>query len=205
MKCPVIIIGNGGHARVLVSILDDQGYYILGYTAPQEEGSRLTYLGEDDVIESYDPNDIMLVNGVGSTKIPELRKQLFEYFKHKGYQFLSVIHNSAIISSSVQLGEGVQIMAGSVLQPESSIGHNSIVNTKASVDHDCRIGSHAHLAPGVVLSGEVIIGDQSLIGTGTSVIHEVKIGHSTIIGAGSVVVQNVSDNKKVYGVPAKER
>jgi sugar O-acyltransferase (sialic acid O-acetyltransferase NeuD family) len=203
---PVIIIGNGGHARVLVDILLMQKREIIGYTAPNEENNPygITYLGGDEEILKYHPQEIELVNALGSVSDTKFRTNIFNTFKSKGYRFSTIIHPSAIISDTVILGEGVQVMAGAVIQPFVKIDDNTIVNTASSIDHDCHVGKHCHIAPGCVISGGVIVGEGTHIGTGTKIIQNVIIGENTLIGAGSLVLKNVGANKKVYGSPAKE-
>ncbi|EWH31236.1 sugar O-acetyltransferase, partial [Lysinibacillus sphaericus CBAM5] len=110
----IIMIGNGGHASVLTEMLLSQKETIIGFTAPttEENAFGLTYLGSDEVIEQYNPADIELVLAIGTIKPSPLREKIFNKFTQKTYQFKSVIHPSAIIAPSVQLGQGVQIMAG---------------------------------------------------------------------------------------------
>lgn len=202
---PIVMIGNGGHAGVLTEILLNQNYNIIGYTAPQKEINRfnIPYLGIDEVIQRFSPEDIHLVLGIGQIGVDSIRLTLFKYFKDKGYFFESIIHKSAIISSSAILGEGVQIMAGVIIQPFVKIADNTLVNTRASIDHDCEIGPNCHLAPGTVFSGKVFVGENSHIGTAATVIENIKIGSRVLIGAGSVVVNDILDNSKVLGVPAR--
>ncbi|MFZ0578744.1 MAG: acetyltransferase [Psychrobacillus psychrotolerans] len=206
MNKPIIIIGNGGHAAVLVEILVSQQRKIMGYTAPQEKKSffNLPYLGTDDVIINYRSSEIELVLGLGTINISPLRKSIFEQFKKKGYLFASVIHSATIVSPSVQMGQGIQIMAGAIVQTNVVIGSNVIINTGSIIDHDGIIGSHAHIAPGSKISGGVSIGDGCLIGVGTSIIQGITIGNDSLVGAGSVVIKSIGNRKTAYGVPAKE-
>lgn len=203
---PIVIVGNGGHARVLIEILLMQQRQILGYTAPTEEHNpyNIVYLGTDEAILQHEPERVELVNAIGSVSTTELREHVFTFFKSKGYRFCTIIHPSAIVSNTAMLGEGVQIMAGTIIQPFVRIGNNTIINTSASIDHDCCIGDHCHIAPGCVLSGNVTVGKGTHIGTGANIIQNIKIGNNVIIGAGSLVLRNVHDDKKVYGSPAKE-
>jgi sugar O-acyltransferase (sialic acid O-acetyltransferase NeuD family) len=205
-KKPLIIIGNGGHASVLKEILLAQGYKFIGYTAPQQGENKfgLNYIGTDEVIEQYHPNEIELVLGVGMITPNSLKQKLFTSFKAYGYTFSSVIHPAAIVAPSVKLREGVQVMAGAILQTNTVIADNTIVNTGVIIDHDCIIGAHTHLAPGTKISGNVRVGASTHIGTGTTIIQGIEIGSNCLIGAGSVVVKNIKDNTKAFGVPAKE-
>lgn len=207
MSSDVVVLGAGGHARVLLGALAD--VTILGLTDgdPAKAGamvSGIPILGADDALKAFSVNQILLVNGVGSTGNNEKRRTLFVRFKEAGYTFLNVRHASATVAADAVLEEGVQIMAGVVLQTGCSIGENSILNTGAVVDHDCRIGRHVHIAPGAVLCGGVAVGDNAHVGAGATVIQGVRIGNDCLVGAGAVVVRDVPPGMKVAGVPAKE-
>jgi len=208
MKLPVLIVGGGGHAKVLVEALRLRSMTILGIidVASDKIGAEVSgirVIGDDSAISGYKAEDILLVNGIGSAHLPKTRTALFEKFKAKGFSFATVIHPSAVVATDVVLGEGAQIMAGVVIQPGCEIGVNAIVNTRASIDHDCQIGDHVHLAPGVTLSGGVRVGNASHIGTGATVVQGVKIGRNSLVGAGSVVVNDIPSDAEVVGVPAR--
>lgn len=206
MNKPVIIIGAGEHATVLLDILLSQKRNVIALTSINKEKSNIfgiPIIKDEDVIKNYKTSEVLLVNGIGSVGSTELRKKIFFKFKEYGFSFEKVIHNSAIISSYVQINEGVQILAGAVVNTNVNIKENSIINTKVSIDHDCKIGCHVHVAPGCTLSGCVSVGDETHIGTASCVIQGISIGGKTLIGAGSVVVKDIPSNTKAYGNPAK--
>lgn len=208
MSLPVIVLGGGGHAKVLIDALLKNYVKVLGFTDLNSDFSGkkildIPWLGNDEIVFEYSQESILLVNGVGSVGSTLKRCQLFDGFKEKGYLFTKVIHPSAIVASSVELHEGVQLMAGVIIEVDSVIGHNSIINTKVSINHDCRISAHVHIAPGATLSGGVWIGEGSHIGPGVTIIQNIKIGHNCLIGAGTVVVDDIPDNVVVMGVPGK--
>ena len=181
MNLPVIILGAGGHAKVVIDTLLLTSVKIEGIVDPdrKKHGTNILgipVIGSDDVVLQRGPNAVTLVNGVGSIKQPILRKQLFDTYTAKGFTFAAVKHPSAVIARDVLLAEGVQVMAGAVIQPGSVIGKNVIINTRASVDHDCTIADHVHLAPGVVLSGGVVVEESVHIGTGATVLQGLRIG-----------------------------
>lgn len=207
MSLPLFILGGGGHAKVLIEALLAGCVKIAGIVDPDPSlaGRSLLgvmVLGGDDVVLRHAPDEIRLVNGLGSIALPKERKDLFERYAALGFSFATVVHPSAVVASDVELAEGVQVMAGAVIQPGSRLGRNAIVNTRSSVDHDCRIGDHVHLAPGVTLSGAVTVGDAAHIGTGATVIQGVTIGGGALIAAGAVVIKDIPAGAVAVGVPA---
>lgn len=209
-KKPVIVIGAGGHAQVLLDVLLEQGVQVLGMTdvSLEKKGQKyygIPVLGQDDCVDRYAVDTIELVNGIGSVGDTSLRRKIYERFKYKGYTFKTVVHSTAIISNHVKLSEGVQVMPGAILNAGTAVGENSIINTGVIIDHGCQIGAHVHIAPGSVLSGGINIDDGSHLGTGCVIIQGISIGEQALIGAGAVVVNDVLPLGKVFGVPARKR
>ena len=204
---PVIVLGGGGHARVLLDLLQHLNATIIGVTTADGKGTSplagIAILGNDDAVARHSPAEVQLVNAVGTATASDFRKRLQEKFAAQGYRFPTLIHPHASISRFATLDEGCQIMAGCVIQAGAQIGRGTIVNTMASVDHDCRIGEFVHIAPGAHLSGCVAVGDCSLIGTGSSVIQDVRIGVMCTIGAGSAVIRDIPNGQRVGGNPAR--
>ena len=205
---PVIVIGSGGHAKVLVDLLLAAGREILFCTdhSQTRHGQSLlgvSIAGPDELVLERSTDEVELVNGIGSVGVAELRTKIYDAWTERGYQFATVIHPSAYVSPSARVSEGVQIMAHAVVQPEAVIGKNTIINTAATVDHDCQIGSHNHIAPGCTLSGSVRTGNECHLGVGATIIQQVTLGHRVIVGAGATVIRDVPDNQTVVGTPAK--
>ena len=189
-------MGAGGHAKVLIDALKLSNREILGVVSPNLKVEEIfcgkKVLGDDSEIDNYSPNDIELVNGIGSLPRDNIRWKVATKMRKQGYIFSTVIHPSAIIADNIELAEGVQIMAGVVIQPSVKIGVDSIINTGVLIDHDCNIAENCHLAPGVVCSGGVDIGRAAHVGVGTSIIQDISIGGNSIVAAGSVVYKNIS-------------
>lgn len=206
MSRAVIIVGFGGHARVLLDAMLCSNMNVLGFVDRENDCSskKIRFLGDDDVLLSnFPPDEIYLVNGLGGVANMKQHEDIFNRFKRHGYKFSSVIHPSAIVADDVVLGEGCQIMAGAVLQTGVQCGKNVIVNTRAGIDHDCSIASHTHISVGATLSGSVRVGEKSYIGAGATVIQGVEIGNNSIIAAGAVVINHVKAFDTVLGVPAR--
>jgi sugar O-acyltransferase (sialic acid O-acetyltransferase NeuD family) len=208
MNMPVIVLGAGGHAKVLINTLQLCSVEILGITDPDpaligHEILGVPVIGPDANLKHYSVEKVHLVNGLGSVCLPKARCKIFEKYKKLGFIFATVVHPTAIIAAAVKIGEGAQLMAGVILQPGVCIGDNVIINTRASIDHDCTIGSHSHIAPGVTLSGDVQVGTVAHVGAGASIVQGVRVGDGSLVGAGSVVLKDIPGSVKAYGCPAK--
>ena len=197
---PIIVLGAGGHSKVLIEALRMSDRPILGITDPNKikasEFYGIKVLGDDDAVLKYSPDEVLLVNGIGIMPDNNIRFKINQRMKENGFLFTSVIHPSAVIASDVEINEGTQIMAGVVIQPGVHIGQSCIINTGVIIDHDCVINDGCHLAPGVSLSGNVTVGRRTHIGTGASIIQAITIGEGCIVAAGSVVYEDVYPNTK---------
>lgn len=207
----VILVGAGGHARVLLDALASRAELSVIGLVDADAGRRgdtvngVPILGNDAwLLANHSSDAVTLVNGMGSTRDTRLRHRIFEAFRSHGFAFARVVHATATIARDVTLGEGAQVMAGAIVQAGAVLADNVLVNTGTIVDHDCRIGAHCHVAPGVVLSGSVTVGQGTHIGTGACVIQGVRIGSDALIGAGAVVIRDVPDGAVVFGVPARQ-
>jgi UDP-perosamine 4-acetyltransferase len=207
MNRPLIVLGAGGHAKVLIDALLAGGIEnIIGLADPAplvREVLGVPVIGGDQAVSRHAPETVRLVNGLGTVRASGARQALYARFKAQGYEFAQVIHPSAILARALQIGEGAQIMAGCVIQPGCVLGENVIINTRASLDHDCRIGAHSHVAPGAVLSGGVTLGEGVHLGTGAVVIQGVAIGAGGTVGAGAVVLDDLPAGVTAFGVPAR--
>ena len=207
MSRPILIIGGGGHARAVADALQGQDLEILGFIAPSAHGELLpgiAHLGRDEAVFEHKPDQVVLVNGVGSIGDNSLRKGLFEAYRRNGYEFLDVRHPSAVTpANGLKAGHGCQIMAGAIVVPDSRLGDNVLVNTRAVVEHDCVLGDHVHVASGAVLCGDCVIGKDVHIGAGAVVIQGIKVGNGAIIAAGAVITKDVEPLTLVAGVPGK--
>ncbi|EME69312.1 carbonic anhydrase [Paramagnetospirillum caucaseum] len=206
---PLIIIGAGGHAKVVLDACLATGHRVLGLADADSSrhGTKVLGIpvtGGDDWVRTFACADVMLVNGIGSVGDSSSRAGIQATFAALGYRFATIIHPSVVIGREVELADGAQVMAGAVIQPGCRLANGAIVNTRAAIDHDCRIGAHAHIAPGAVLAGEVSVGEGAHVGAGASVIQGIRIGAGAVIGAGAAVVRDVAAGKLALGIPAKE-
>lgn len=205
----IVVIGGGGHAKVVISmILKSKNYNLIGYTDNIDKGSILDapYLGTDEILEYlYNEKGVNFAAcGIGKVIINDFRSDLIKRICGIGYFFPSIISPNAIINNEVHIGQGSVIMDGVIVNSSSMIGNYCILNTRASIDHDCIIEDGVHIAPGVVLCGGVKVEKESIIGAGSVVIQNRKICNNVLVGAGSVVSKDIAISGTYYGVSAKK-
>lgn len=204
----IVMLGSGGHARTLQDLLEEQGTILAGYIAPTPEGSTLgetEWLGNDSVLNDLDAETVMLINGIGSTSDMSRRRAVFTAAAACGLTFRSLVAPTASIRPTAALGEGVQLLPGSVIGTDARLGDDVIVNSGAIVEHGSAIGMHSHVAPGAVISGAATVGDSTHIGVGAVVLQGVSVGSRCTVAAGAVVTRDVPDGSLVVGVPAAVR
>lgn len=199
----LIIVGAGGHARSVMDIaLQDADYEIVGCVDPLP-GDVLgkPVVGNDTDLTTFFARGIRhIFIAIGNNS---LRHSLFNQAISIGFEPVNIISRHAVISPRAHLGKGICIMAGAVVNVNTTIGDNSIINTRCSIDHDCEIGKSSHIAPGVTLSGRVKSGEGVHIGTGASVIDGITLGDWAYIGGGALVVKDIPPRVLAYGVPAR--
>lgn len=201
---PLIILGGGGHASVLVDILLQQGRVILAIVCPDSVSSRCVFNGlshfknDADVLQ-FDTSDVLLVNGIGALPERTIRGDIFRHFKELGYQFETIVSQHAVVSPHANLASGVQVLHNAVVQPGSSIGENTIINTGTIVEHDCQVGSNNHIAPRATLCGQVSTCKNVYIGAGATIIQNIHIGHDSLVGAGATITYDLDCEHIAYG------
>lgn len=204
LKQKVILIGAGGHAKVIADILTHRmDIDIVGCTDRNITGRvlHLDILGDDRLLPQLFGQDVRhTLIAIGDNG---LRMKLARNASTIGFEFINAVSRYAYVSGSASLGCGIAVMHGAIIQPETRVGDHSIINTGVTIDHECVIGTGCHIAPGSNLAGLVTVGDSSFLGVGVRVIPGVKIGRGCIIGAGAVVIHDIPDYSTAVGVPAK--
>lgn len=215
MTKPLIIIGAGGHARVVLDLALALGRAVAGLTDtdPARHGERvrgIEVLGDDaTVLDRVAPDACDLALGIGAggadlVAALSRRLDIAEAWESEGYAFPSLVHPSAVLAGDCNIENGAQVMAGAVVQPGAAIGRHAIINTRAGVDHDTTVHNGAHIAPGATLGGGVTVGRCAYVGLGASIVHALSVGDEALVAAGASVVDSVSARTRVGGVPAKE-
>ena len=208
----IVIIGAGGHAKVVADIIlkrktdlnEDikiKGFLDDNYNENQNKKIfKIPIIGKLEKINDLADKDIKFIIAIGNNKTRERIAN-----KYNKVKYYTAVHPQAVIANKVKIDEGSVVMANVVINSYSEIGKHCIINTGSIIEHDNSINDFVHISPSVTLAGGVRIGKRSWIGIGSNIIQGKNIGFDTIIGAGSVVLKNIGNNEKAFGVPCEER
>jgi UDP-perosamine 4-acetyltransferase len=204
----IVVLGGGGHAKVIVSILRKMGTWnVLGYTDNIDRGSILgaACLGNDQVLVEIIQKHVEcnLVIGVGSVRSAEKRIRIWDFIEPLGFKIPSIISPNGIVNEGVSVGSGTVVFDGSIINTGTIVGSGAIINSNATVEHDCRIADFVHIAPGATICGGVTIGRNSLIGAGSIIVQGLAIAENCIVGAGATVVEDCTVPGTYLGTPAR--
>lgn len=190
----IVIIGAGGHSKVISDIVSSLGYNLCGFL--DDTKTEPGILGKIADYEKYINCEFVI--GIGDNNA---RKRIASNMNCK---FACLIHPTAIVSPSANLGEGTVVMPNAVVNASSTIGKHCIINTSSVVEHDCRLGDYVHISPGAVLCGTVDIGNLCHIGAGATVKNNISITDNCVIGLAAGVVKNITEPGIYVGVPTKK-
>lgn len=198
----LIIIGAGGHGKVVADIAVCCGYSNIAFL---DDNDSINYCMDFPIIgKSIDAKkyvDYDFVVAVGNAKV---REKLLLYLTENRLNIPAMIHPKAVIARDVIIGNGTVIMAGAVINSGSRIGAGCIVNTGATIDHDNIIEDFVHVSVGCHLAGTVMVGKFTWIGIGAIVSNDIQICENCMLGAGAVVVKNIDEEGTYIGVPAQK-
>lgn len=200
MNKKVIIIGAGGHAKVIADICLLNGDSIVGFLDDvKPDGLFLNFQKLGKVEQYVNYADCEFVVAIGDSFVRE------RYVNQlKGVTWYTAVHPKAVISAiDTFIGEGTVVMANAVINPGAKVGKHCIINTSSVIEHDNIIGDYVHISVGAKLAGKVEVCNNTWIGVGATVKDTIKIEGKCFIGAGAVVVKNITESGTYVGVPAK--
>ncbi|WP_238327887.1 acetyltransferase [Paenibacillus gorillae] len=206
VRRPLIVVGIGGHGRVLMDIARVSPSYRLAAVlddrfAAVELRGGLPY-GPIAELHNFlaDEPDIHVVIGIGDNRT---RRAIAERLALPEAAYAVLIHPAACVSEDARLGLGTVVMPGAVIGPGAAIGAHAIVNSGAVVDHDAIVGAFAHVSPNATMAGAAVAEEGAHVGSGAVLIPSVRVGSWSVLGAGGIAVRDVPDGVTAVGVPAK--
>lgn len=203
----VIIVGAGGFGReVLLWARDawpEQFGRISGFLSADPavldgHSVRLPILGNPETF-AVEPGDGFLL-AIG---IPQVRRHVAERLAHRGANFLSLVHPTAVVAPTATVGAGSIICPYAVVSDAVFLGRCVLLNYHASLGHDAKAGDYVVFAPYATLGGHAIVEDDVFLGLHATVGPRVRVGAATKISANSAALVSVAPQTLVYGVPGR--
>lgn len=200
----VLVIGAQGHAKVILDILEENGVVIAGLI---DDFSTHTLKGYEVIGTTSELTKLYKQNIASHVFVAigdnAARQRISDLAVKAGFGMINAISQHCVLSKWVQLGEGIALLPGVVINADTTIKNGAIINTGATIDHDCVVEEYVHVAPGNTIAGSVWIKEGAFVGAGARVIPGIKIGAWSTVGAGSVLIRDVPDATTVIGVPAR--
>lgn len=196
----LIIIGAGGHGKVIADIAEQIGYTDIRFIDDHVTGTVIGFpvAGNSDCINRLNDGKTDFVIGIGDNAT---RKRIAERLD---VNWATLIHPAAQVAGHVTIGAGTVVMANAAVNVCATIGNHCIINTGAVVEHDNVLGDYVHISPGAALGGTVRIGTKTHVGIGAAVKNNIDVCGGCIVGAGAVVVKNITETGAYIGVPARK-
>lgn len=200
MPNDVIILGGGGHAKVVADIVLRSGDRLIGFLDDAPEKTELLGAPRLGALSDWAryAGTARFLPGIGSNRVREA------FARELRVRWHTAIHPSASVGAGVSIGEGSVVMANAAVNADAVIGRHCIVNTGAVVEHDNRVADFVHISPRAALCGTVSVGARSHIGAGASVINNLSVCADAVVGAGAVVVRSITEPGVYVGVPARK-
>ena len=204
-----VVLGCGGHGRVVLDILTNAGgYEVVGFvdSNPEMAGRRvdgIEVLGHPDELPRL-RETFALECGIVAVGDNGARRALGDHLEKVGLTLINAIHPSANLARNVSLGRNTVVAAGALVCAHCQIGDSVILNTGCIVDHESLIGTASHICPGARVAGRVTIESGAFVGIGATIIQNTRVGYEAVVGAGAVVISDVAPMSTVVGMPARE-
>lgn len=197
LKRKTSLVGAGGMASEIVSLFGNE--YCIEYLYDDINTSKV-YKNKYIVSDKFKPDNYYNI-AVG---YPETKVKIVNNIKNDIKWAIPLIHKNAIICHNINIGLGSVIYPFVLLTSNIIIGFCATINSHVKIGHDCKIGSMFHASPGATVSGYVTIGHRVFLGANSCIKEYVKICDDVIIGAGAVVVKDITEPGKYAGVPARK-
>jgi acetyltransferase EpsM len=214
MPRPLVIVGGGEHARVVIEAARSRPdeWAIVGIVDPSPAARtrdllEVEHLGGDaELIDRLERTEAerrpwCVLGFVGSDGVVGREDAVRRL--GAAARWATVVHDRAWVSPSASLGEGSVVLAGAIVNAGAAVGRHAIVNSGAVIEHDVVVGEQVHVGPGAVIGGSATVGDGSLIALGAMVRDHIRVGSRATVGMGAVVVADVAPGVVVVGSPAR--
>jgi sugar O-acyltransferase (sialic acid O-acetyltransferase NeuD family) len=216
MTKQIVVVGAGGFGREVLDVIDainsgnatSSPRYLLRGVVDREPSQKNLQRLETRGAPYLGPDESLFRSGLDAAYViaigdPILRARIALRYAEAGFHAATLIHPDARIGSMVTIGEGTVICGGVQVSTNVRIGDHVHLNPNSTIGHDTVLESFVSANPAAVVSGEVHVGEGALIGAGAVILQGLSVGAGATVGASACVVRNVPPKRIVKGVPAK--
>jgi len=202
----VLLWGGLSKSRIIHNMLEKTDFTITHifdkYIENVEFETNAQFSNSEEDLDTFINDTEYVVVCIGAS-YGKARYLITRELIKKGLKPLNIISENSFIDNTSIIGNSFQAMPGSLIHSNSIIGDCVTVNTNAAIDHECIVGNGCHFMGSSAVAGRVTIEDYVTVGTNATILPDLKIGTGSYIGAGAVVISDVSPNQVVVGNPAK--
>ena len=206
-KKRILLFGGGNQVHYTIDIIEKEDKYVIvgiidsihpigteryGYKVLGRQENLINIINEFNV-------DAGLISIGDNWSRHCVYKLIIEQIP--SFEFVNAIHPSVIIGKNVDLGFGIVMMAGVIVNPLAKIGNFTFFATGCQIEHDCKIDDYASVSAGSIMGGYVHIGKFSAVTLGVTILDRLSIGQNSVIGSGSLVLKDIPDNVLAHGSP----
>lgn len=203
----IYILGIGRNTVTVMDLVEDCGFKIKGLLHYNHDRIGEKYFGHqiigcfEDFLQRETLDNICFALSMGNL---DIRRNLYNKIIDKKGLIPTLIHPSCTISRRASIGNGVQIMPGSIVQGDSAVGNDTVITVNTVIAHSAKVGEHCLISGQVMIGAYSSIGNMTHIGQGSTVVSGKvkKVGDNCILGAGSVLLHDMNDNSVYVGNPA---
>ncbi len=205
--CRILIVGAGGFGREVLQWARDAwpeacdriaGFLSADAYVLDGCDCGIHIVGSPDTHRPVVGDAHLLAIGV-----PYARRRVAESLIARGAEFLTLVHPTAVLASSAQIGQGSIICPYSIVSDSARVGRFVAMNYHTSLGHDASAGDFAVLSPYATLGGNAHIEQDVFLGLHASVGPGKTVGARSKVSANSCVLTSAPSDSIVFGVPGR--
>ena len=198
----LMVIGSSGHAQAVLEAADTAGFVVVGEVSTANLDGDIGFASLISALRDVDlvTTALALGHGVNHVRFRAFEEVISEFPRA---QFPPIIHSSAWVSPTASLGQGAVVLSQASVGSGSTLGVGALINTGASLDHDSTLGDFASLGPGARTGGNTLIGPRTMLGLQAGILHGRTIGEDTVVGAHSLVIEDIPALSVAIGTPCR--
>lgn len=203
----IYIVGAGTYGEAMCELADILGYTVKGFYDEDTQKNAefimgIEVIGKFSELADQDIKDKQFIVAIGDNSI---RYNIMTAINQSEGTTPTLIHPTAVISPSAEIGKGVYIQANAYIWTKVKIDNFCIISPNVVVAHHSTIGKACLISTLSGVGASIKIEDKVFVGMGSTIVTGISwIGENTIIGAGTVVLENADKNSIYVGIPAKK-